>query len=49
METIPCWITFCHKSSISSLFAEDREDGTLNKGTAPLQLEGRRFGNVRLP
>jgi hypothetical protein len=29
METIPCWITFCHKSSISRLFADDREDGAL--------------------
>ena len=35
MESIPCWITFCHKSSISSRFAKDREDG------APLQVEGR--------
>jgi len=33
MEIIPSWITFCHKFSISSLFADDREDGALDKWT----------------
>ena len=28
---IRSWITFCHKSSVSRIFAEDREEGVLNK------------------
>src|SRR4249919_2310287 len=29
MESIPSWIPSCHKSSISRLFADDREDDVL--------------------
>ena len=33
-ETIRSWITFCHKSSISRLFAKDWENVSLNKRLA---------------
>jgi hypothetical protein len=34
VETIPSWIPFCHKSSISRLCAKDQEDGPLNRRLA---------------
>jgi uncharacterized membrane protein len=45
METIPSWIPFCRKSSISRLCAKEQEDGALNKRLATCEKsEGaRRF------